>query len=493
MRLNFRIVLLALLVVAAPAAFASHYTADCPVTLVGATAPTSEMFNSPHGVFKNGSVIYMLRGETLTTLNVSDVGEVDIARQDRIASLAGREKEGGVTYGDGILYVSSEHGLEVFDLRNVHGGANGEPPSRISHTITPHYNRLTVNGNVLAALYSGLDLPCTPGHTPGCTNYIDLYSIADLAAPLHIARINSGALSSFVAFNDIAFVNGFLFSTGFGGTHVFNVSDAAAPTIARIYPTRGNFLVTNGSNLLGIGQETLIGVFFVGPGTNLSQHAVYTLPSIMDHSNPLMFHPEAAFDDNNHLITMIDEKNPMTGKSARTVAFDVFDMTIPLWNGYDDRLYENVSLTDTDEVKWDPLAVGPFIYVNGEVSGAQTYGACGQMAGELELGLLGSLPCGGAEIHGWVTGAHKITDVEVYLDNSSLGHAALGRERADVSSKTPVTGWSVVVNLDQVTRGEHLFRVVATDVMGNTRQIHSKQIFFNGPGQNCTTRKRIRR
>jgi hypothetical protein len=496
MRLNFRIVLLGLLSVflIVPGAIASHYVADCQLSLVGSTAPTSEFFTSPHGTFRNGSVIYLLRGEALTTLNVTDVGNVEIARQDRLTSLAAREKEGGVTYADGIMYVSSEAGLEIFDLRNTHGGVAGRAPTLLSRTITPHYRRLAVQGNLLAALYPGYDLPCVPGVTPGCSNSIDLYNISDLTAPVLVGRIDSRQSNSFVAFNDIAFTNGFLYTTGYGGTHAFSVANPSAPAMVRILPQQGTFLVTNGTTLLGIGQKTLIGVFVVGPGSALNQFNVYTLPSIVDRSNRLMFHQEAFFDEQNRLITMIDEEDPMYPmRPARTIAFDVFDLSIPKFEGFDDRIYESVTFTETDEVKHDPVAVGPYIYVNGEISGAQTWGACGLMSGRLEHDFMQSLTCGGAELRGWVTGTNKITRVELFLDNSSLGTARLGQQRHDVSSVTPVSGWAVNVNLDQVSRGEHTFRVVVTDVAGNTRQVHSKTMFFNGPGQNCTTRRRVGR
>lgn len=494
MRLTVRVFLSFLLsiVLLVPAAVASHFIGDCPVSLIGSTAPTSEFFSSPHGTFRNGSVVYLLRGDVLTTLNLTDLGDTSVARQDRISTLAGVEDEGDTAYSNGFLYIVSEAGLEIFDLRNTHGGTGATAPVFSSRSRVPHYRRVAVSGNILAALFPANDLPCVPGYTPNCGNSIDLYNIADPTAPAFITRISS-INNFFIGFNDVAFANGYLWTTGLGGTFGFNLSNPALPQVVTVTGVRGDFLFTNGTNRLGVGQEKLIGIFHVGPANALTNIRVLTLPSIMDRGNDLMFHPEAAFDDSERVITMIDEKDPQTLKPARTLAFDVFDLTIPPYDGFDDRLYENVSFVSPDEVKWNPMAVGPFIYVNGEVSGAQTYGACGLMAGRLELDTVGALPCGGAELHGWVTGANKITRVEVFLDNSSLGNARLTRERTDVPSKTPVVGFAINVNLDQVTKGDHTLRVIATDILGNRRQIFTRPVYFAGPGGNCTSRRRLQR
>ena len=66
---------------------------------------------------------------------------------------------------------------------------------------------------------------------------------------------------------------------------------------------------------------------------------------------------------------MVDEMDPQTLQPARTFAFDVFDYDVPMFEGKDPREYEQVSYTQGDEVKFNPLAVGPFVYVIGEVSG----------------------------------------------------------------------------------------------------------------------------
>src|ERR1043165_5048075 len=109
----------------------------------------------------------------------------------------------------------------------------------------------------------------------------------------------------------------------------------------------------------------------------------------------------------------------------RTFAFDTFDYAVPMYEGFDPRIYEQVSYTLIDEGKFNPVAVGPYVSVIGERSGLQSYGVCGQMDGRIEWTTPQALPCGGAEIHGWVTGATKIANVEVFLDGGSLGAATL--------------------------------------------------------------------
>jgi hypothetical protein len=492
MRFKFRgiLVVSALIsVLVVPPAVAGHQQADCLLTLAGQTAPGGAIGTSPHGAFRNGSVLYTLRGDHLTTFDINDVGEVRVARQDRLVNLGATDHQGGVAYRSGYLYVVSEAGLEVFDLRTVRGGPTGTAPGFVSRTATPHYRRVAVNGNLLAALYPASDLPCVPGVTPGCGNEIDLWNISDPSAPALVGRIQARN-TMFVAFEDIAFANGFLYATGMGGTFAFNVGNPAAPATIFSSGTRGEFLVTNGMNLIGIGQRTLIGVFSIGPAGRLDHFAVYTLPALFNHANNYRFHPQATFDEQNRLITMIDEINPMTSRPARTVAFNVFDLSVPKFEGSDPRMYESTSFTYPDEMKWDPIAVGPYVYVNGELSGSQAWGACGIIAGKLELGAIGNLPCGGAEMRGWVTSPNRIRSVELFLDNTSLGFARLGQERLDISSAHPVYNWAVNVNVDQVPRGERTFRVVATDHLGNSRQVHSQTFFFGGPGQNCSTRRR---
>ncbi|MEO8216984.1 MAG: hypothetical protein ABI718_07870 [Acidobacteriota bacterium] len=490
MRLTLRksLVLTIVLMLSTAAAFADHLEADCPLSLVATTSASSPFSSSPHGVFRNGTVVYQLRGDRLTTFNITALGDVQVARDDLLDPLVANDVQGGVTYSNGYLFVSSGAGLEIFDLRNVKGGPTGVAPISVSKTPGMHYRRLTVMGNLLAALYPQSDIPCVPNGSVGCSNAIDLISIADLTLPTVVGRI-SAADNFLIGFDDIVFANGYLYSTGLGGTFAFDVSNPGAPGVAFISPVIGNFLATNGTSLLAIGQQKLIGVFTIGPGALLNYFNVFTLPSIFNRQNELMFHPEATFDTT-HLITMVDEKDPQTGRSARTIAFDVFDFTVPFFEGSDDRIYENVTPTLPDEVKFDPLAVGPYIYVNGEVSGMQKWGACGQIAGDVEFETPQGLACGGAELHGFVVGAQRILRVEVFLDSTSLGTATLGGRRTDISDTAPVISWRLPVNLDLTERGSHDLRIVGTDAAGNTRQFASRTIVFNGPGQNCTGRRR---
>jgi hypothetical protein len=112
------------------------------------------------------------------------------------------------------------------------------------------------------------------------------------------------------------------------------------------------------------------------------------------------------------------------------------------------------------------------------------------MTGRIELDNVTELFCGGTEIHGWVTGTQKVSSVEVFLDNGSLGPATISTlPRIDISSRTPVFTWRASVNLDNTAKGDHVMRIVATDALGNRRQIASQRMFFPGPPSNCTIRR----
>jgi len=494
---NLRIALfLAVFAVAVPLC-ADHFTADCPLTLAAGTpANTAANFDlSPHGVFRMGSQVYVLRGGVVSTYTATDLGDLQLARaDDSLTSLAGRESNGGVAFGAGFLYLSSEAGLEIFDLRNVRAG--GTAPLLVSRTPGLHYRRLAVNGNVLAALYPATDYPCTVNGTFSCYNQIDLYNVANLAAPVRVGTITS-LNSQIIGFNDIAFNQGFLLATGIGGTVAYNVNNPASPIgFAFDFTTPGTFLISNGT-LAAVGNDGAILTYIISPNSVLRPFffpvTLHTLPSLtVDRANPIAFHHQGWIDDQaGRLITLIDEINPQTLKPARTIAFDVFDYSAPMFEGTDQRLYEYVSYTQSDEVKHNPTAVGPMIYVVGDTAGVQEYGACGQIAGKIEWDGSSALFCGGAELHGWVTGDQKISNVEIFIDSTSLGTALMtGPSRTDIPSRTPVQPWQVKVNLDNTTKGEHFVRAVGTDVNGNRRQFASVRVFFNGPGQNCTTRRR---
>jgi hypothetical protein len=465
---------------------------DCPLTLVGNNPAGTDFSLSPHGVFRSGNLVYVLRGQTLTTYTVTDLGDLQVAREDFIGSLAARDTEAGVAFHNGFLYVSSEAGLEIFDLRNVRAGGNA--PVLISRTAGIHYRRIAVNGTTLAGLWPATDLPCYPNFSSFCFNQIDLYNISSMTNVFRASSISSLGTRAFLGFNDIAFNQGFLFAAAEGGTTGFNVSNPASPSTLGTLGQRGTFLVSNGTNLLGVGNDGAIVVYTISLGGGMAQAALFNLATeTIDRANPIMFHPQGWFDDSQgRLITMIDERNPLTMKPARTIAFDVFDLTVPMWEGSFNRGYETVTYVTPDEVKWNPVAIGSNVYTVGEVSGLQTWGSCGVAAGRIEWDGTQALNCGGAEIHGWVTGDRKIANVEIFLDNGSLGPATLtGKTRTDISSRTPVQTWRISVNLDQTTRGEHTIRAVATDALGVRRQFAAQRVFFGGPGANCTNRRRV--
>jgi hypothetical protein len=490
------VVVLAVAVLSAPTALADQFQASCPLTLVATNAGPTAFYQSPHGVFRFGSQVFALRGQTLTTYTVTELGDMQIAREDFIGALAARETKGGVAFNAGFLYVSSEAGLEIYDLRSVRAG--GTAPILVSRTPGLRYHRLAVSGTTLAALYPATDLPCSAVYTIGpnsCFNQIDIYNVANPLTPFRVSTLST-FLSPLGGYNDIAFNFGILVAAANGSTVAWNLSNPASPTLLSGIGVPGTFLVSNGSNLLGVGNDTSIITYTVTPsdGSNffhpLTYHSTANLQ--VERSNPIIFHPQAVFDESNgRLITMIDELDYQTLQPARTIAFDVFDYATAMLEGRDPRQYEQVSYTQGDEVKWNPLSVGSLVYVVGEMTGTQTYGACGLMTGKIEFETIAGTVCGGSEIHGWVTGTLKITNVELLLDGGSLGSASLsGAPRNDIPSTTPVSTWRVSANLDAITRGEHVLRAIGTDAAGNRRQFSSLRIFFPGPGSNCVARRR---
>lgn len=490
------LVVFAAAVLSAAAAFGQPIVATCPLTLVAQNAPATDFYKSPHGVFRFGTQVFELRGQTLTTYAITPLGDMQVAREDFVGAMAAREENGGVAFNNGFLFLSSEAGLEIFDLRNVRVGGNA--PLLVSRSPNLHYRRLAAFGNTLAALFPATDMPCYVNGSFTCFSVVDLFDISNPAAPVIAGSINSRG-QVMASYNDIAFNFGNLMITGFHGTAAFNVDNRALPRFLDNTATPGTFLVSNGTNLLGVGKADQILTFriaqpgsplFLGIFNPLTLHT--PAPVGIERANPLVFHPQASIDEqSNRIITMIDELDPQTLKPARTIAFDVFDYGVFMYEGSLPRVYEQISfLPQQDEVKWNPLAVGPLIYVVGELSGLQTYGACGQMTGRIEFSGVGGLGCSGAELHGWVTGALKITNVELFLDGASLGSASItGPPRIDIPSTTPVTPWKIAVNLDNTPRGEHLIRAVGTDVNGNRRQFASQRVLFPGPGSNCIRRR----
>jgi hypothetical protein len=494
MRVLSRVALAVLSVLLADPATMS--AAECPLTLAGANAPSTSFALSPHGVFRNGNSVFVLRGQTLTTYNVTDLGDVQVAREDFMGSLAARDNEGGVAFANGFLYVSGEAGLEVYDVRGVRAGGNA--PILIARVPGLYYRRLAINGTQLAGLYPATDLPCAPStsFTTTCNNAVDILNIATPSAPVRVGRIASFQ-SGNPAYNDVAFSRGFLFVTSDAGTFSYNVSNPAAISVAWSYPAPGTFLVSSGStnDLLAVGNDSSITLFIVNADSMMVPFGIYTLPALtVERANPIMFHPQAYIDEANaRLITMVDEKDIYTLSPARTIAFDTFDFTQAFDRGSDPRPNEVVSYVSPDEVKYNPTAVGSYVYIVGERSGLQSYGSCGIVTGHIDWDGTTALTCGGAEIHGWVTGTQKIANVELFLDNGSLGSATLGgAPRIDIPSPngTPISAFRINVNLDATTRGEHILRAIGTDALGNRKQFASQRVFFQGPGLNCTARRR---
>jgi hypothetical protein len=473
----------------------AQYQAGCPLTLVATNPSATNFGTSPHGVFRyttgSSDQVFVLRGQTLTTYTVNTTGDLQVAREDLIGSMAARETNGGVAFNNGFLYVSSEAGLEIFDLRNVRAG--GSAPQFQSRNLGLHYRRLATSGNLLAGLYPETDIPCSLG--PNCVNVIDVFNVSDPKNPIRTAQIasNSNLFLGQNAWNDVAFNNGFLIATGTAHTASFSTTSAGNVAFVQKVDTPGTFLVSNGTNLLGVGNDGAVLIYQISATGAFSPYLYESLdPGFqIDRSNPVIFHPSGSFDDaGSRLIMEVDERDPITTNPARTIGFDVFDFSVPQFDISNPRIWESSSYTSGDEVKWNPVAVGPYVYTIGEVSGLQSWGACGQMTGQIELDNVTQLFCGGTEIHGWVTGVQKVSSVEVFLDNGSLGPATISTlPRIDVSSRTPVFTWRATVNLDSTSKGDHVLRIIATDALGNRRQVASQRMFFPGPPSNCTIRR----
>jgi hypothetical protein len=495
MRVLSRIALVAVLVISASSLTADHFQSDCPLSLVDSTPPATDFDLSPHGVFRSGSTVYALRGNILASYAINDVGNLGTPREDYMGSLHARETNGGVAFSNGYLFISSEAGLEIYNLNNTRVG--GTAPTLVTRIPGLHYRRLAVSGNRLAGLYPATDYPCAPDAIT-CPNSIDIYDITNVATPLYSSsiRTSTNIYRIQVAFNDIAFNQGYLISVAEGGLAAWDVSNAAVPALISFNQNFPGTWLVSGGNVIGVGNELVIDMFNVRPGMSpfFQRRALVSAPMYLtiDRGNAIRFHPRAYYDEaTSRLVTMIEEIDPMTLEPARTIAFDVFDLAVPFFEGSAERIYEDVTMTVDDEVKYNPVVVGPYVYVIGEETGLQSWGACGQVTGRIELESPFWLTCNGAEIHGWVTGVQKVVNVELFLNNTSLGSAQLGGTvRNDVSSKTPVSMWRVAVNLDQTARGEYTLRAIGTDIVGNRRQFASKRLFFQGPGQNCTVPRR---
>ena len=493
MRVLSRIALVVVFV-SAPALVADHYIANCPLSLADSTPAATSFELSPHGVFRSGSNVYVLRGNVLTTYTVNDAGNLIIGRNDPIASLAARETDGGTAFAAGFLYISSEAGLEVYDLRNTRGGAGGVAPVFVTRIAGLHYRRLAADGTRLAGLYPATDLPCYPNSTL-CQNTIDIFDVTTPASPVFTASISSRSPRLHLGFNDIGFNQGFLLAVSEAGMSAYSLANPSAPAEVSFNGTPGKFLISNGA-IAGVGNDLTIHVFAVRPGMSpfFAIRLLATAPQYLtiERGNGIRFHRQGWYDDaSNRLVTMIDEIDPLTLEPARTIAFNVYDFDVPFFEGSAERIYEEMTMTTEDEIKHNPVVVGPYVYVVGERSGIQSWGACGAMTGRIELDSIAHLPCNGAQLHGWVTGKHKIVAVELFLDNTALGTATLGTTpRADISSKTPVLNWRINVNLDATASGERQLRAIGTDILGVRRQFAMKRLFFPGAPNNCTVPRR---
>jgi hypothetical protein len=494
MRVRSRIALVVVSLFLVSGLSAQFGPADCPLSLADSTPAGTDFDLSPHGVFKSGNLVYALRGQVLTTYAPNDVGNLAIVREDPLPNMAARETDGGVAFANNMLYVSSEAGLEIFDLTNTRAG--GSAPRFVHRAAGYDYHRLAVSGTRLAGLFPATDMPCYPTGSAACVTRIDILDVGTPTNPFRVGSITSYPNDSLRGFNDIAFNSGYLIALSEETVTAFDIANPSAIRTVSDEPFPGKWLVSNGSTFLAVGNDTKIEVFEVRAGTSpfFLRTKLIGIPGYvgLGRANEIRFNRNAYWDDATaRLITLIEEVDQQTLQPARTIAFDVFDFTVAQLEGSAERIFEDVSFVAEDEVKHNPVAVGAYVYVIGETSGLQSWGSCGVAAGRIELESPRHLSCGGAQIYGWVTGQQKIVSVELFLDNQVLGGAVLGAPiRQNVSSSTPVTTWRANVNLDSTVRGEYQLRAIATNALGERRQFAMKRVFFEGPGLNCTNARR---
>src|SRR5688500_16943003 len=275
MRVLSRVALVIVLSLVSLPLAATHLQSECPLTLVGSNAGSTAFAQSPHGVFRSGSALFVLRGQTLSTYTASAVGELQVVREDFIGSLGARDEDGGVAFHNGHLFVSGEAGLEIYDLRNTGSGASA--PVLVSRTPGLHYRRLAANGALLAGLHPATSLPCAPSGTLACHNTIDITSISNLANQARVAIISSLGIFGVLGFNDIAFNRGFLYAATETGVVGYSLFNPMAP-IGFVSNTtmRGTFLVSNGASILGVGNDEQIHMFNVSTGGKLSRFSILT-------------------------------------------------------------------------------------------------------------------------------------------------------------------------------------------------------------------------
>ncbi|HYR27578.1 MAG TPA: hypothetical protein VEU30_03890, partial [Thermoanaerobaculia bacterium] len=281
------------------------------MSLVDSTPAATEFELSPHGVFRSGSTVYALRGNVLNSYTINDVGNLGTPRQDYLGSLGARETDGGVAFSNGFLFISSEAGLEIYNLANTRPG--GSAPVLVTRIAGLHYRRLAVNGNRLAGLYPGTDMPCAP-HAVNCPTSIDVFDITNVGSPIYTAsiRTSTNIYRPHIAFNDIAFNSGYLISVAEGGLAAWDLTNAGVPALISYNPSfPGTWLVSNG-NVIGVGNELVIDMFNVRPGMSpfFQRRALVSAPMYLtiDRGNAIRFHPRAYYDDlTARLITMVEE------------------------------------------------------------------------------------------------------------------------------------------------------------------------------------------
>jgi hypothetical protein len=491
-----------------PALF-SQVTTQCPLTLISTDKVSAEGGVSPHGLFVYGSRAFELRGRTLATLDVSDFGDMQIAREDAIDSLSAADPSAAVAFSDGLLYVSGGPGLEIFDLRSVRAGGNA--PILVSRTAGLHYERIAVSGDIFAGIVvPALGATCAPVSDHACANSLDFIDIGNPAAPLLVRSVSSAGIDD--RFNDVAFAGRGLFAPGMVRTWSFVVEHPSSAVLAGSIPLPGAFVSTNGAKfgrwcagpLLGpctspayvvIGSNTQLSLltFDANDPENLPLHlgAIYTLPHLTTGGDSIAFHPQVAFDEiaGVRMVAMIDQLDPERVFPTRTLAFDIFDLQAAVPSDPNRRSFETISYTNSDEIKSDPVATGRFLHVTATGGGLETWGGCDEVTGRIATDDFPKLTCSDVEVHGTVRSATTISVVDVLLDNLYIGTATLSAVTGEVGSPgAPLQTWSLRTNFGIVARGDHRLTAVAMDVNLKEHKFASQTVFL--AGTTCTHRRR---
>ena len=250
------LVVLAVAVLSAPTAVADQFQADVPVDAGRRPTPDRPRSTSRRTASSaSASQVFVLRGQTLTTYTVTDLGDMQIAREDFIGALAARETNGGVAFNNGFLYVCSEAGLEIFDLRNVRAGGTAPSSSRARRACTT--TGWPSAATRWPALYPATDLPCSANQPrrPASTRSTSTTS-PTRSSPVRVSSLSTFAQSARRLQRHRLQLRLPHRRRRTAAPSPGTSANPAAADARRRRRRPGTFLVSNGTNLLGVGNDT---------------------------------------------------------------------------------------------------------------------------------------------------------------------------------------------------------------------------------------------